>query len=73
MVIDYFTRRSKAGNYFLADDAEQLIFACECNDDRDSGHPARRILGPNLFPFTSNVSRAKRCTDPRKRGFNGIS
>jgi hypothetical protein len=40
------------------------------NDDRDSGHPARRILGPNLFPFTSNVSRAKRCTDPRKRGFN---
>jgi hypothetical protein len=37
------------------------------------GTSASRILGPNLFPFTSTVSRAKRCTDPRKRGFNGIS
>src|SRR5438876_11808199 len=33
---------------------------------RVTGWPfsARRILGPNLFPFTSTVSRAKRCTVP---------
>jgi hypothetical protein len=37
------------------------------------GIPARRNLGPNLFPFTITVSRVRRYTDLRKRGLNGIS